>query len=256
MRRFAFVVLVLLAPARAHADTTIRAAPDAETARIAAEGGEEMGHPVSVTTACVELRTARGQTNRLEFLHDAEGRLTRKDDAIKDGRVGMRTRYFYDPHGRLLSMEGEYDAPSKVSWRYQYSYSASGKKEIETWFWEPRHKVSGKVVTYKNSAGLIERRDWDTDGDGRLEKVTKYRYEGARLVEEWTEEPDGKPYNWVRYFYDANGRRSSVEGTLGKEPLWREDYSYDSLGRVIGKKQYAVNNRSLVFIETEYQYCQ
>jgi hypothetical protein len=245
--------LVCLA-ARAGADTTAPA-PDAgaQAAQIAGEGGEELGHPTGVPSACVELRTSRGATSRLELHYDARGRLILKDEDVRKGRAGMRTRYGYDSAGRLLTLEGEYNAPSTVAWRYRYAYAP--RREVETWYWEPRHKLFGRVVTQRNAEHLMVAKEWDTDGDGRLEKITRYRYEGTRLVEEWTETPGGVAYEWVRYFYDRAGRRLSAEGSQDtKTPLWREEYFYDAANRVIGKRQSAASNPALVFIETEYRY--
>jgi hypothetical protein len=235
-------------------------------ALIVGEGDEELLHPNAAPGACSERRSASGDSMLLRYRHDTAGRVVEKEDGIRNGIVAARTRYHYDTRGRLASLDG-------AGWHYEYQYFAEprsrkalptaergglepsqGSRSIETWFWEPGHKRSGRVVIHRDSAGRVTHKEWDTDGDGKLEKITRYFYEGPRLVREWTETPQGLQHLWVKYFYDAEGRRIASEGTTESGPFWRTDYRYDPSGRLVGKRQSATNNPQLVFMEVEYSY--
>ncbi len=164
---------------------------------------------------------------------------------------GAETRFTYDPSSNLVAIS---DALGRTT---AFGYDANGRRvsktypdgTVETQSYdaggrvEQRIDAAGSVTTFEHDGnGRVVRTVFDDGTEetfsytaiGQLETATNtlgevsYSYDGAGRLSEIVY-PNGST---VRYAYDLNGNRTSVETQIGAGPVQTTTYGYDALNRL------------------------
>lgn len=182
-----------------------------------------------------------------------------EDYHAADGR-GMRTRYHYDEHYRVVRVESlsakgavvswtarDYDQAGRLrerrlggdgtvrTWRFRYDSRGRRSARIDPDGREERWSYNrhNRVLSYRNGAGEVTRHRYDSRGlrtatDRPDGSALRYRYdESGRLISE-LRRLNG---DWVqtRYAYNAAGQVTRVEYPEGGT----EHFQYDAFGRLL-----------------------
>ncbi|RAK62897.1 hypothetical protein DLM85_22115 [Hymenobacter edaphi] len=163
-----------------------------------------------------------------------------------EARVAWRSRYEYDPQGRLLQAEWQdslltgHLVPGVMenSRRAQFRYDAAGRL-MESRFAVDcqRCEVSPASARFSNLTPLHQRDYYDYAPNGQLRRLLTKGY----MVREVYNAPDFRPDSSIRqpYYQDADPR-------LLYFPYWtKELYRYDAAGRLTSKATYATVGDSL-----------
>ena len=91
-------------------------------------------------------------------------------------------------------------------------------------------------ITYEWEANRLVREDHDQNADGMVEGRRRYRYStnGWLVADEWVGLPQGEILQRTTYEYDAAGRQTVAQHTVGIEErlAWQIVSAYDEYGRL------------------------
>ncbi|MFO0611729.1 MAG: hypothetical protein U0414_04010 [Polyangiaceae bacterium] len=143
---------------------------------------------------------SEGSVGRSELTYDAQGRLSRHDNAT----TGCAMHYEYDEAGRLAR-----------NWEL-----CKGQRDV-TWDWTYHYDASGRV---------------DRDGTPDSEFVYVTHYDEHGLVVSVTRDfTDGRPRWSFEYTYGADGRLELERELHGAELYVSHAYVYDDAGRLLDR---------------------
>ena len=147
----------------------------------------------------------------IHYTYDLFQRMTSKTVYAKTGQELCRERWEYSTF-HLLS----YTDPRGLT--TEFSYDAAGRKIRENAGGRKKH-------FFYDALGFLEK---TVEGD--VAHVQLCDLEGS-CVEEWIEEADGRVENWMRFFYDAEGRKEkAIRLTSRGEAV--DLFAFDSEGRL------------------------
>ncbi|MGL6236879.1 MAG: DUF6531 domain-containing protein [Segniliparus sp.] len=158
-----------------------------------------------------------------DWAYDPAGKLTGVRDTLR-GPV----QFEFDERDRITAAHGE---GPQGAWREEYGYDGSDNvtafPEAASGPAEPAVLPGGLAAEYRGTLLVRAGRSrYEYDADGRLTQTTVAR-------------PDRGPDVW-RYRWDAYDRLREV--VTPDKTVWR--YSYDGLGRRIGKRQFAADGKT------------
>lgn len=148
----------------------------------------------------------------IHYTYDLFQRMTSKTVVAKSGEELSKEEWEYNTF-QLLSHTDTRGLTTR------YAYDGAGRKIAE--------EAEGRKKSFVYDAlGFLER---TTEGD--VAHVQICDVEG-QVVEEWTEETSGRTENWMRFFYNAEGKKEKVVRLTSRGEA-TDLFFYDSEGRLI-----------------------
>ena len=180
--------------------------------------------------------------NTTSWLYDSTNHLTQETDALG------ASRYFtYDNAGNLSRFA---DRNGQIR---QFQYDTSGNVASETWYAngddaDAQQNPENTIQYTRDDAGRITSESDNNTAD-------TYTYNAAGQITSTTESSVGGPTVTLAYQYDAAGHRTQMAAFVDSSCDFVDDYSYDSLGRVVSVHQHGVEGGNAVAdIEVDLSY--
>ncbi len=183
---------------------------------------DERGRVTSVVSerrgeVTMRTRTTYGTPALLPTLEIREG---------ADGAVQQRIERRFDGQGHLahVSFQGELQSEETVTW--------SGDTAVR----EETTSHARTTLRHDDRDRVVERRV-DEDGDGTVDDIRRWHFEGERLASE-EHEVAGDPAisSVTTYTYDARGRLTAMRNENGAGHVDSTEYGYDDRGRLAWKR--------------------
>ncbi len=174
--------------------------------------------------------------NTTSWLYDSSNRVTQETDILG------ASRYFtYDSVGNLNRYS---DRNGQIR---QYGYDTAGNLASETWY-----ANSDDADAQQNAVNTI---GIERDDAGRIvaesDDLTSvvYVYNDAGQITSTTQSSVGGPTVTLDYQYDTAGHRTQMAATIDSVADFVDDYSYDSLGRVVSVVEHGVTGGNAVALK-------
>jgi uncharacterized delta-60 repeat protein/RHS repeat-associated protein len=173
-----------------------------------------------------------------QFSSDENGTVPLRRVTSETNQLGL-TRYFaYDDSGNLARYT---DRNARVN---LYQYDSSGNVASETWYADStdadnQQNALNTIVYQRDSAGRIT---FESDDYSSV----VYVYNDAGQITSTTQTSEDSPTVTLAYQYDTAGRRTQMAAFVDSSCDFVDDYTYDSLGRVISVTEHGVTSGNAV----------